>query len=91
MTTPSAFHVMVGLRWGWSVRRTGANRALRVFALKRNAIQWGRAEARKVGAVLFVHGEDGRVAQRIEPRSVDLTHGKLPSKRSSGPRPTFKI
>lgn len=49
----------------WAVRRTGANRARRRFATKKEAIKAAREIARKQRTEVYVFGEDGRIRQRI--------------------------
>jgi hypothetical protein len=49
---------------GWSVRRTGAERASGRYETQREAIAAARDLARRQGAVLYVHGEDGRIRTR---------------------------
>ena len=48
----------------WAVRRTGANRARRRFDTQEEAIDAGRAIARRERTVLYIHGEDGRIRER---------------------------
>ena len=45
----------------WAVRRTGAQRASRVFATRSDAIRHARMIARKEHAELYIHKKDGTV------------------------------
>jgi hypothetical protein len=49
----------------WSVRKTGASRASAVFNTRREAIERAREIARNQQAMLFIHGKDGRIKERI--------------------------
>lgn len=58
-------HVMTAIRGGWSVRKAGAERALRTFLVKGAAISYGRSIARGNNADLIIHKRDGRISDRI--------------------------
>lgn len=58
----SAQHVIVAPRGGWSVRRSGAQRASRTFASQDAAIRYARQLAERERTELFVHRRDGTVA-----------------------------
>lgn len=45
----------------WAVRRDGAQRASRVFALQKDAIDYGRVIARRSGAQLRIQDAQGRL------------------------------
>jgi Uncharacterized protein conserved in bacteria (DUF2188) len=49
---------------GWSVRSSGAIRASGTFSTQREAIDVARERAKKGGAVLYIHGSDGRIRER---------------------------
>lgn len=57
-------HVVPNSHGGWSVRVSGATRASRVFYTQAEAMQYGRALAKKDGGVLYVHKHDGTVIGR---------------------------
>lgn len=57
-------HVVPKHGGGWAVRRSGASRASRVFLTQRDAVQYAREIARKEGAELYVHRDDGTVRNR---------------------------
>ncbi|MCP5119509.1 MAG: DUF2188 domain-containing protein [bacterium] len=57
-------HVAPNRRGQWSVRRTGASRASRVFKARRDAVNYARGLVRKAGSVLYIHGRDGSIQQR---------------------------
>jgi len=48
----------------WAVRRTGANKARRVFDTQKEAIAAGREIASKERSELYIHGEDGKIRER---------------------------
>jgi hypothetical protein len=49
---------------GWAVRRSGSERATKVFRTQDEAISAGREIARRQETELYVHGEDGRIRER---------------------------
>ena len=58
-----AQHVAPNPRGGWSVRRTGATRAARVFRTESEAMRYAREKAREERSDLFVHRDDGTVRE----------------------------
>lgn len=48
----------------WAVRRSGSDKATRLFDTQRQAIAQGREIARKQGTELYIHGRDGRIRER---------------------------
>jgi hypothetical protein len=50
---------------GWGVRGTGASRASSVHKTQAEAIARGREVARNQGTELYIHGEDGRIRERM--------------------------
>ncbi len=58
-------HVIPTLRGGWAVRNIGARRASRVFETQSDAVAYAKEKARSEGAVLYIHGKDGLVKDRI--------------------------
>ncbi len=69
-----AQHVAPNPRGGWSVRKTGAIRAGRVFRTESEAMRYAREKASEERSDLFVHRDDGTV------RSMDR-YGSEPSPR----------
>lgn len=57
-------HVVPAPRGGWSVKKSGAERALKHFENKKDAIRWAREVSRSGRTELFVHGRDGRIVQK---------------------------
>lgn len=57
-------HVIPAIKGGWSVRKTGAERAEKTFGVKDDAIRYGRAMARVRQTDLIVHKRDGRISER---------------------------
>lgn len=48
----------------WAVRRTGAERASRLFATQGEAINYARSIAQKEHAALYIHKKDGKVMSK---------------------------
>jgi hypothetical protein len=57
-------HVVAAIDGGWSVRREGADRALRHFATKDAAVSWGRKQSMKNRSDLVIHRRDGMIADK---------------------------
>lgn len=49
---------------GWSVKKSGAERASRTFATKDKAVQYGRELSRNEKTELFVHKSNGMIQNR---------------------------
>jgi len=59
-----SYHVIPSPNGGWSVRKSGAERATKHFDKKEDAIKCGRDLSKSQGTDLFVHGKDGTVRAR---------------------------
>lgn len=57
-------HVVPSPSGGWSVRASGAARATKTFTTQADAIQHGKALARKDKGELFIHRADGTIRER---------------------------
>lgn len=57
--------VVPNLKGGWTVRNVGATRATRVFHSQADAVAYAKGKARSEGAILYIHGKDGLVKDRI--------------------------
>lgn len=57
-------HVVPNSDKGWSVRRSGAARASRVFDTQAQAIDYARSQAKKDKAELYIHKKDGTIRDR---------------------------
>lgn len=57
-------HVVTNLNGGWSVIRSGAERASKTFSTQQDAVGYARDAARKSQGELYVHGRDGRIRER---------------------------
>ena len=66
---PKANQHVVPRRGRWAVRRTGANKARRVFDTRKEANAVGREVARKERSELYIHGEDGKIRERSSYRA----------------------
>ncbi|WP_299438205.1 DUF2188 domain-containing protein [uncultured Rhodospira sp.] len=49
----------------WSVRRTGAARASKLFDTREQAVERGRELARRDKSELYIHGTDGLIRERL--------------------------
>lgn len=56
-----SMHVAPNPDGGWSVTKSSATRASRVFATQLEAIAFGRYAAKKAAKELYVHGIDGTI------------------------------
>ncbi|MEM1368617.1 MAG: DUF2188 domain-containing protein [Cyanobacteria bacterium P01_H01_bin.15] len=52
------------LKGGWAVRKSGSERATRVFDTQKAAEEFARDLARKEHAELYIHRKDGTIRQR---------------------------
>jgi hypothetical protein len=59
-----AYHVIAKTDSGWSVRKTGAGRAVKHFENKEEAVEYGKELSRSQGTELFVHGRNGRIQEK---------------------------
>jgi hypothetical protein len=57
-------HVVPNPKGGWSVVRSGAARATRVFGSQQDALGFARKLAKKDRADLYVHRRDGTIEER---------------------------
>ena len=71
-------HVVPSTTGGWAVRRSGAERASKVFDTQKEAVAQARSVAKKEGSELYVHGKDGTIRQKSSFDKAPLT---LKSKR----------
>lgn len=62
MSSKRDIHVVPHPR-GWATRTEGASRAGMVFGTQAEAIERGRAQARRERVELVIHGQDGRVRE----------------------------
>lgn len=53
---------------GWAVTKEGAHRASKTFATKESAIEWAREISRTRETELYIHKQDGRVADHVSYR-----------------------
>jgi hypothetical protein len=57
-------HVVPSTTGGWAVRRSGAERASKVFDTQQEAVKHARTQAKKESSELYVHGKDGTIRER---------------------------
>jgi hypothetical protein len=61
----NSYHVIAKSNGEWSVKRTGAERALRNFPTKKGAVTTARELVTKSGGgEIIIHEKDGRVSKR---------------------------
>ena len=53
---------------GWSVRRSGAGRALKNFDIKVDAVNYAKRLGKKDKVDLYVHGKSGKVQAISRPK-----------------------
>jgi hypothetical protein len=75
MTLKKSQHVVSNPNGGWSVLRSGAARATRVFDNKEDAVSFARTLAEKERTELYVHRRDGTIQQRDSYGQGGLPHG----------------
>ncbi len=57
-------HVIASIKGGWSVRKTGSERAEKTFGTKEEAVRYGRRLARERSGELVIHRRDGLISER---------------------------
>ncbi len=57
--------VVRNLNGRWTVRNVGASRASRVFETQADAVAYAKEKAQAEGAILYIHGRNGLVKDRI--------------------------
>lgn len=57
-------HVVPSTSGGWAVRKTGAERASKVFPTQGEAIKHARQVAKKERSELYIHKKDGTIRGR---------------------------
>ena len=57
-------HVVPNKNDGWSVRKSGASRASKVFETQREAIDYAKNQAKKEKSELYIHKKDGTIRQK---------------------------
>jgi hypothetical protein len=57
-------HVVPNLNDGWSVRKSGSDRASKVFDTQDEAITYARERAKQEKTELYIHRKDGTIRQK---------------------------
>jgi hypothetical protein len=57
-------HVVPSSGGDWAVRRTGAERATRIFDTQKEAVTYARSLAKKERGELYIHAKDGTIRQK---------------------------
>ena len=72
MAEQKSVHVIPSPQGGWSVRKSGSQRASRTFETKEQAVDWGRAQSKQQGTEFFIHRTDGTIQQKASPATDPL-------------------
>jgi hypothetical protein len=82
--TQNSRHVAPTLDNRWSVRRSGASRASRIFDKKAEAVAYAKTQALREHTDLYIHGKDGMVIDKpdlkISPRQISYQVQENPDK-----------
>ncbi len=81
--TQNSRHVAPTLDNRWSVRKSGASRASRIFDKKAEAIAYAKIQALREHTDLYIHGKDGMVTEKPDLR-INLRLVPYHIKESSG-------
>lgn len=49
---------------GWKVKKSGAQRATKIFEAKKEAVQYAKEIAKKQQTELFIHKKNGQITER---------------------------
>jgi hypothetical protein len=60
----TTYHVIPNLNKGWSIKRSGATRAVKHFKTKEAAVEYARDLSLNQEAELFMHRTDGTIMER---------------------------
>ena len=64
MTRKPSQHVVPNQKGGWSVRRSEAPKATRVFENKNEAVEYARGVAKRNQSELYIHKKDGSISEK---------------------------
>lgn len=64
MTKKASQHVVPNQKGGWSVRKSEAPKATRVFEKKNDAVDFARNVAKKGHSELYIHKKDGTISEK---------------------------
>jgi hypothetical protein len=76
-------HVVPTLDERWSVRKSGASRASRIFDKKADAVAYAKSQALREHSALYIHGNDGMVTEKPDLK-INLRPVPYHIKESSG-------
>jgi len=57
-------HVVPSKDGGWSVKKSGAERASKSFEKKDDAVKYGRGVSKSAGSELYIHKKDGTIQKK---------------------------
>ena len=60
-TIPPAYHVFKNIHGGWSVKKSGTEKAIKVFENREKAISFAEKRSKRGRNDLVIHSKDGRI------------------------------
>jgi len=57
-------HVVPAIDGGWTVKKSGSDRASKHFRTKEDAESWGRTQSIKERSELVIHRRDGTISEK---------------------------
>jgi hypothetical protein len=63
-TKEQSRHVVPDQHGSWSVRKSGASRATRVFEKQGEAIAYAKDIGKREGVDIYIHGKDGTIREK---------------------------
>jgi hypothetical protein len=64
VTVASAYHVFKNPESGWSVKKSGSEKAVKVFVKRKEAIEFAKEKSRQERNDLVIHSKDGRIQSK---------------------------
>jgi hypothetical protein len=61
---PKSNHVIPSKSTGWAVKKFGADRAIKNFSTKEDAVKFGRSLSVSEKSELYIHKKDGTIQNR---------------------------
>lgn len=64
ITVAQTYHVFKNVHGEWSVKRSGTERAIKVFRTQEEAIEFAKEKSKEGRYVLVIHSKDGRISSK---------------------------
>jgi len=64
VTVASAYHVFNNPEGGWSVKKSGSEKAIKVFDTREEAIEFAKEKSKQERNDLVIHSKDGRIQSK---------------------------